>query len=96
MTSMMEPGFPMQTMRNRGMSESSNDPFAMQPPRNETATQKQARLRAESIARKRSEQIDRFIKEDVSKTRKERANERTILLLGENSDEIHDPIMREY
>lgn len=73
----------------RGASNvSSNDPFLglLRPPSNETPVQRQIRLREEVVARKRSEQIDKHLKEEVARIKKERVNERTVLLLGEGGD----------
>lgn len=69
----------------RRASDVSNDPFsrAMQPPSNETVVQRQARLKDEIVARKRSDQIDKQLKEEATRAKRERAYERTILLLGE-------------
>lgn len=70
--------------RSRGMSNASDDPLqnVMLPPRDETVAQKNDRIRSEALARKRSELIDKHLKEEMARTKKERANERTILLLG--------------
>jgi hypothetical protein len=66
------------------LSIASDDPLQifMRPPRNETITEKQARLSQEGIAKKRSDLIDKQLKEELARMKKERANERTILLLG--------------
>lgn len=71
--------------RDRHASECSADPFqkALLPPRNETAAEKMSRTHDEVEAKKRSDLIDAFIKEENSRRKKERASERTILLLGE-------------
>lgn len=62
----------------------SDDPLqgALRPPCGETEAQRQTRLRDEAGARRQSEKIDRYLKEEVARAKKERANERTILLLG--------------
>ncbi|UZJ53210.1 hypothetical protein CBS101457_002530 [Exobasidium rhododendri] len=71
--------------RNRGMSIVSNDPLQgfMRPPPGETSAEKQERLKKEDIAKKRSDLIDKQLKEEMVRLKRERANEKIILLLGQ-------------
>jgi energy-coupling factor transporter ATP-binding protein EcfA2 len=45
--------------------------------------EKQERIRNEVIAKKRSDMIDKHLKEEMARMKKERVNEKTILLLGQ-------------
>jgi hypothetical protein len=73
------------SLQSRRLSDiSNNDPFTkiMRPPKNETTSQRQIRLKDEQLARKRSDQIDKLIKDESIQAQKDRRFEKTILLLG--------------
>lgn len=61
------------------------DPLAraLRPPHNETASAKMDRQRSEQQAKKRSDDIDKALKEEAVRRKKESASEERILLLGE-------------
>ncbi|PWN35088.1 G-alpha-domain-containing protein [Meira miltonrushii] len=69
-------------LRGTGNDE---DPLsiALRPPNNETEEEKQERIQAEVAAKKRSDDIDKTIREEASRAKDDRTAEKTILLLGQ-------------
>lgn len=70
----------------RGMgTEAMEDPLSivLKPPQDETEEEKQERIRYEIAAKKRSDEIDKHIREEANRTKDNRTAEKTILLLGQ-------------
>ncbi|KDN43689.1 G-alpha-domain-containing protein [Tilletiaria anomala UBC 951] len=65
---------------------SQADPLAIvtAPPAKESSAERDARLQEESVARKRSEDIDKWLKADSTATRKDRQGEVQLALLGQS------------
>lgn len=63
----------------------ADDPFTdfLRPPAGETEEERLQRMTIEAEAKKRSEEIDKALKEEASRAKVERSAEKTILLLGQ-------------
>lgn len=76
------PSLPLSPIRNKNDGIDSLT-WVSQPPPDETKEDKKQRLINEQAAKKRSEDIDKFLREQASKAEKEREGQKTILLLGQ-------------
>ena len=85
----------MQFASSTGRRRSLSDPLAaaLQPPPNETPEQRQTRLQAEEDARRRSERIDKMLKE--SHKAQQRKQVVKILLLGQSESGKSTTLKRE-
>ena len=72
----------MQTPSGRRRSISDPLAVALQPPVNESQSEREGRLRAEQEAKKRSDNIDRMLRESERQSRKKKVVK--VLLLGQS------------
>ena len=66
---------------------SSHDPLShlTAPPANESTPDKEKRIQGEQLAKKKSEEIDKWLKAESSSKRKEQAGEVHLALLGQSN-----------
>jgi len=74
-----------------GFTPHPSDPFydLMKPPDDETRAQKTARLKREAEEQRRSNAIDKQIKEDSARIQREKVALMKVLLLGPESGKAH-------